>query len=114
MKRVLRQGGYDSLNVYFLSDWNPTYYGGFNRTFVVCQYPLDSTNKLTELAKTKDGCIMQQYTMPGEPGINRTESSQASWMKERLPYMKLGIGSTCSTFLASMRLILPASLVGVS
>jgi hypothetical protein len=72
MKQQLRRGGYDSLNLYFLLDWNPLHDEamGFNSTFGFCTYPeLGNINK-TVLAR--DGCIMQQYSMPGSPGIGRT------------------------------------------
>jgi hypothetical protein len=72
MKDALRQGGYDSLNLYLLSDWNPLYDNltGFNGTFGVCSYP--EPKNITKKDLFYDGCIIQQYTLPGSPGIGRT------------------------------------------
>jgi hypothetical protein len=62
MKRELHQGGYDSLNLYFLSDWAP---GNNTDVYGRCYYPDEEI--LTEYDFYRDGCIIQQYAMPGSP-----------------------------------------------
>ena len=60
MKGTLRKGGYDTLNLYFLSDWSPSYRDGL--TYGECFYPVPSP---TPDVFARDGCIIQQLAMPG-------------------------------------------------
>ncbi|KAF2671437.1 hypothetical protein BT63DRAFT_469262 [Microthyrium microscopicum] len=90
MKIALRQGGYDSLNLYFLSDWNPMYkpLRGFNTSYGVCSYP--ETRPLTQGFLDYDGCIMNQYTMPGSPGIEKAPNNIGSVDEGKTAVHELG------------------------
>jgi hypothetical protein len=59
-------GGYNALNLYYMSDWKPKEFNGQklgNNTLLgSCSFPTDI---LTPDVIRLDGCIMQQKTLPG-------------------------------------------------
>jgi hypothetical protein len=66
MKRKYHNGTYTSLNLYFLSDWQPTEFNGQklppnNYMYGSCSFPKVIRPDVVKL----DGCILQQDTLPG-------------------------------------------------
>jgi hypothetical protein len=59
-KATFHNGTYSTLNIYFLSNWNPERFRRF--TYGFCSFPLAAPG-LREVAI--DGCIVQQSAMPG-------------------------------------------------
>lgn len=59
IKAATRQGGYDTLNLYFVSNMNPTDWGWGS-----CTLPISNITSGSSLAPL-DGCTLVSYTVPG-------------------------------------------------
>jgi hypothetical protein len=67
MKRKYRNGTYNALNLYYLSDWQPIEFNGKplppdNYMYGSCSFPQLITSRDTVKL---DGCILQQDSLPG-------------------------------------------------